>query len=268
MHVTDARGSTINLFKPTPERIVSLVPSQTELLHHLGLETEVLGITKFCVHPEAWFRSKTRVGGTKKVNLNTVRRLKPDLVLANKEENEKEQIEALAAEVPVWVTDVANLQDALEMIAVIGTLTGKEQAAALLNTKIQDVFIQLAAVNVQQRFRTCYLIWNEPLISVGGDTFIHDMMEQVGFQNIFALEKRYPQVTLNMLQAARCELLLLSSEPYPFAEKHRAFFQSRLPLTKVVLADGEYFSWYGSRLLQAPDYFKNLQAQLNNFKTA
>src|SRR4051812_42104384 len=125
MAVKDARGSKLDNFKQAPKRIVSVVPSQTELLYHLGLNEEVLGITKFCIHPQEWFRSKTRVGGTKTLNLETIRQLQPDLILANKEENEKDQIEALANEFPVWVTDVTNLNEAVQMIAAIGKLTGK-----------------------------------------------------------------------------------------------------------------------------------------------
>ena len=125
---TDQLNRTI-LLKEKPSRIVSLVPSQTELLHALELREEVVGITKFCVHPTDWFRTKTRVGGTKTVNFDSVRSLRPDLIIANKEENVKEQVEALAAEFPVWVSDVNNLADALDMLQKLGQVLWCEQSA-------------------------------------------------------------------------------------------------------------------------------------------
>ena len=266
MHQTDARGSVLQHFKKQPARIVSLVPSQTELLYDLGLESETTGITKFCVHPAHWLRNKTRVGGTKNLNLEAIKKLAPDLVLANKEENVKEQIEALATHFPVWVTDVCNLDAALEMIEDIGMLTGKQAKAALLKHAVSNAFADLSKCEKIKIFRTTYLIWQDPYLTVGGDTFINAMLEEAGFENIFADQKRYPEVRVDMLREAGCELLLLSSEPYPFAEKHVPPFQALLPRTKIMLVDGGLFSWYGSRLLLAPAYFKNLQAQLRNLK--
>jgi ABC-type Fe3+-hydroxamate transport system substrate-binding protein len=260
----DARGSTIQQFKEKPVRIVSLVPSQTELLYHLGLDEEMAGITKFCVHPEAWFRTKTRVGGTKNLDIAGIKELHPDLIIANKEENEKAQVEELAQAFPVWVTDVCNLYDALAMIEAIGALTGKAAAATSLLAHIATTFTQLRELKIKKTFRTCYLIWKDPYLTVGGDTFIHDMLQQAGFENMFARQHRYPELTLETLQTMHCELLLLSSEPYPFAKKHIAYFQALLPETKILLADGELFSWYGSRLQWAPAYFRSLHEQLDN----
>ena len=262
MAVTDARGSKPGDFNHTPKRIVSVVPSQTELLFHLGLNDEVIGITKFCVHPEEWFRSKTRVGGTKTLNLEKIRKLQPDLILANKEENERDQVEALASEFPVWVTDVTNLDAALQMIAAIGMLTGKTEAATLLKNTIAQRFEALAQEIPVMPLQACYLIWKDPYLAVGGDTFIHNMLLHAGFKNIFDEEKRYPTITIKMLEKQRCDVLLLSSEPYPFAGKHIRELQPQLPGTKIILVDGEMFSWYGSRLQRAPDYFKQLQQQL------
>src|SRR6476661_1811475 len=158
---TDARGTSLINFTEPCTRIVSLVPSQTELLYHLGLQDEVIGITKFCVHPQHWFRTKTRVGGTKNVALEKIKRLQPDLILANKEENVQEQIEALAAFAPVWVTDVATLNDAVSMIADVGALTGKTDVATQLNTHIQNAFQQLEHEVSATPLRTCYLIWKD-----------------------------------------------------------------------------------------------------------
>lgn len=255
----DHTGRNIHL-PGVPRRIVSLVPSQTELLADLGLEEEVVGITKFCVHPTAWFLSKTRVGGTKQVKMDIIHRLQPDLILANKEENVKEQIEELEKHYPVWVSDVNNVEDAYEMIYAVGYMTGKAASAQRKISAIREAFQALHAV--RQRHRTAYLIWREPYMTVGGDTFIHAMMEAAGFDNVYARERRYPQITAAELRARDIELLLLSSEPYPFKQKHIDELQPQLPQTKILLADGEMFSWYGSRMLFAAEYFLGLKNQL------
>lgn len=239
-----------------PRRIISLVPSQTELLHDLGLADEVVGITKFCVHPESWFRTKTRVGGTKQLNLETIRSLKPDLVIANKEENLKEQVEAMAAEFPVWVSDINNLDEALTMINTIGHLTGKQKPAAYISSEIRQRFEGITKDGSKRK--CCYLIWREPYMTVGGDTFISHLLEYAGFENFFGSKTRYPEIDLHELKNSDCEIILLSSEPYPFKEKHITGIQSILPGIKIQLVDGEMFSWYGSRLLMTPAYFKNL----------
>ena len=251
-----------NDLKYLPQRIVSLVPSQTELLHYLGLETETIGITKFCVHPQSWFKTKERIGGTKTVNLDKIKKLKPDLIIANKEENVREQIEELGADYPVWLTDVNNLADALQMIKDIGILTGKTETATALINSISIGF--KAMPKTEESVETAYLIWRKPYMTVGGDTFINDMLLQCGFENIFASEKRYPAITIAQLQTVNCQLLLLSSEPYPFKQKHIDELSSQLPGTKIILADGEFFSWYGSRLLKSPTYFKELISEIQS----
>jgi ABC-type Fe3+-hydroxamate transport system substrate-binding protein len=256
---TDQLGRTIEL-KQIPKRIVSLVPSQTELLFDLGLNEEVVGITKFCVHPEHWFKTKTRVGGTKQLHPEKIKELQPDLIIANKEENVREQIEELANHFPVWISDVNNLNDALEMIVSIGKLTNKSSQAKEMAVQINESFNQLQTPN--SKLQTSYLIWKDPYMTIGGDTFINDMLQQSGFQNIFEDQKRYPEISIQQLQSANCQLLLLSSEPYPFKQKHIEELQPLLPNTKIVLVDGEMFSWYGSRLLKAPAYFQQLQNQV------
>jgi ABC-type Fe3+-hydroxamate transport system substrate-binding protein len=243
-----------------PKRIISLVPSQTELLFDLGLETETIGITKFCVHPQSWFKTKDRIGGTKTVNIDKVHQLQPDLIIANKEENVKEQIEALAADYPVWMSDVNNLADALQMIADIGTLTGRSAVANTLISNINKAFTEMP--EMEKPVKTAYLIWQKPYMTVGADTFINDMLHQCGFENIFSNKTRYPEVSIDQLQTAHCQLLLLSSEPYPFKQKHIDELSLKLPGTKIILADGEFFSWYGSRMLQSPAYFKRLITQI------
>jgi ABC-type Fe3+-hydroxamate transport system substrate-binding protein len=252
---TDQLGNTVKL-PSFPTRIVSLVPSLTELLYHLGLGDRVVGITKFCVHPDEWFNSKTRIGGTKTVKLEVIGRLQPDLVLANKEENIKDQVVELSRHYPVWTSDVHHLASALDMIREVGIITGTSQQAANIITRIQSGFAQLQTSNIKPQ--TAYLIWRNPWMTIGGDTFIHDMLDRCGLQNIFSDATRYPEVSIEMLRNKNCRLLLLSSEPYPFKEVHIAELQEQLPGTKILLVDGEMFSWYGSRLMEAPAYFESM----------
>lgn len=249
---------TVESFSQSPLRIVSLVPSQTELLFDLGLNEQVVGITRFCIHPTNWFKTKTRVGGTKDINIAAIKKLNPTLIIANKEENVKEQIEELAKDYPVWLTDVNNLDDALKMIEAIGVLTNTQKNAHHITQKITTNFEQLAAKKTP--INTCYIIWKNPYMTVGGDTFINDMLQRSAFNNLFANEKRYPEISISQLLIANCQLLLLSSEPYPFKQIHIDELQLQLPQTKILLVDGEMFSWYGSRLLQATEYFSQLRA--------
>ncbi|MDB5201223.1 MAG: transporter substrate-binding protein [Ferruginibacter sp.] len=249
----------------TPQRIISVVPSQTELLFSLGLEEETIGITKFCIHPKAWFRSKTRIGGTKKLDLGKIRSLQPDLIIANKEENLREEIEPLATEFPVWVTDINDLADALQMIRDVGELTGRKDEAQIIVTQIQTNFQLL--LQKKPTIRTAYLIWKEPYMTIGADTFIHAMMQLAGLENVFADKTRYPEISIAAIKEARTDLLLLSSEPFPFSEKHLHELQVLLPGCKILLANGEMFSWYGSRLINAPQYFLQLRNQISAVKT-
>ncbi|MBL1279184.1 MAG: ABC transporter substrate-binding protein [Fluviicola sp.] len=237
-----------------PRRIVSLVPSQTELLYELGLEKEVVGITKFCIHPKEWFHSKNRVGGTKTIDIEKVKALKPDLIIGNKEENEQADIEALKEIAPVWMSDIFNLEDALQMIDKIGELTGTSSESSKLQDLISKEFSKLKARTDSITKKTVlYFIWNEPSLVAGKNTFIDDMLSKCGFENLCAAE-RYPKLD-NSLQP---DLVLLSSEPYPFKEEHLAKFKEKYPRAEIKIVDGEMFSWYGSRLKNAPDYFREL----------
>lgn len=250
---------TLNYYPP--KRIISLVPSQTELLYDLGLEEEVIGITKFCVHPRIWFRNKTRIGGTKNVNIEKIKALQPDLILANKEENVKEQIEALEKIAPVWVSDVNDLEDAIEMIESISLLINKSEQAKVITENITHSFSKLETSNT--KLQTCYLIWRNPYMTIGGDTFINDMLTRCGLDNVFESQPRYPEITLEDIKARGTRLILLSSEPYPFKEKHVEEIKTVLPGVKILMVDGEMFSWYGSRLLYAAQYFKELVNKIN-----
>lgn len=243
-----------------PQRIISVVPSQTELLFDLGLDNDVVGITKFCIYPAGKVLGKTLVGGTKTLLLNQIHALRPDLILANKEENTRGQIEELQRHYPVHVTDIVTLPDALAMIRDVGALVGRTQQAAAMAVQI-DRSLPVRS-GVSPGLSVAYLIWRKPYMVAAGATFIDAMLGAAGFRNAFAGQTRYPEVSPDALRVAQPDLIFLSSEPYPFAEKHVAELQAICPSARVLLVDGEVFSWYGSRLLRAGDYFGNLQNEI------
>lgn len=237
-----------------PKRIISIVPSQSELLWDLGLKEELIGITKFCVHPKEMFESIERVGGTKNLNIDKIRALKPDLIIGNKEENEQSQVLELQKEFPVWMSDIYNLEDALKMIELLGELVYQSNKANQLKNNIQYSFL-----NLQQISKTgLYLIWNKPYMAAGRATFIGDMLGKIGIENVLPVNSRYPELTLEEIKLLNPEMIFLSSEPYPFKEENIKELQHQLPNSKVLLVDGELFSWYGSRLLKSADYFNGL----------
>jgi len=244
-------------FKAIPKRIISLVPSQTELLFDLGLEDEVIGITKFCVHPKQWFTQKTRVGGTKQIDLEKVVSLKPDLIIANKEENSLDDITWLMERFPVWISDIENLIEAQAMINSIGEITGKTERAGEINQKITSQFSSFK--KPENHLKAVYLIWNNPMMTIASNTFIFDLMHRIGFEQIqFSSASRYPEISMQDIKQAAPNCILLSSEPFPFKQKHIDQLQFHFPHLAIELVDGEYFSWYGSRLMEAPKYFNTL----------
>ena len=256
---TDQLGRTITL-PAIPRRIISLVPSQTELLADLGLEQEVVGITKFCIHPDSWFREKQRVGGTKDFKADRIRALQPDLILANKEENTEEGLRELMEEFPVWVSDIRTLSEAMEMIDAVSRMCGRTEEGQTLLHAINSEFQQLDIVESIIRPTVAYFIWQEPWMLAGTDTFISDMLHHCGWQN-YTDQFRYPEIDPVRLQTHPPDYIFLSSEPFPFSEKHLMAAQERWPSSTVLLVDGEYFSWYGSRLKNAPSYFNSLRRQ-------
>lgn len=260
--IKDQLNRTVDLPQYPPRRIVSLVPSQTELLYDLGLEEFVVGITKFCVHPDSWFRSKQRIGGTKNVDIEKVKGLQPDLIIANKEENTKEQVEDLMSIAPVWISDVNTLDDAIAMINTVGVITDTTQKASAIATQVRSLFEKRDKSNTT--IPVCYLIWKDPYMTVGGDTFINDMLYYCGLQNVYQNKSRYPEITMEEVKALDPAIVLLSSEPYPFKEKHVQEIAALLSNAVVLLADGEMFSWYGSRLLYAAGYFEKLRKRFGS----
>jgi ABC-type Fe3+-hydroxamate transport system substrate-binding protein len=251
---TDQLGRVVEL-NQVPKKIISLVPSQTELLFYLGLDKEMVGITRFCIHPENKFKTVRKIGGTKQLDIEQIKALQPDLIIANKEENERTQIEELSDLFPVWISDINNLDSAMQMIRQIGQLVGKEKEAHCLANQISERFSRF--VPLSSDIKTAYFIWRKPYMVAGKATFIDAMLQYCGLDNVVN-EERYPQLTATGLQTLNPDLLLLSSEPYPFGQKHIDEFKALLPNAKILLVDGEMFSWYGSRLLYAPEYFTGL----------
>jgi ABC-type Fe3+-hydroxamate transport system substrate-binding protein len=252
---TDQCGNTITLSK-TPKRIISLVPSQTELLFELGLEQYVIGITGYCVHPTHWLSEKINIGGTKNFKFDTIAKLEPDLIIGNKEENYREGIERLQQQYPVWVSDIYSIEDAYEMIGAIGNITDQSILAAALTVKIKNAFSGLSKVSHRNAL---YLIWRKPWMAAASNTFINSILIRIGLENAIATMERYPELTSEVINSLNPDIIFLSSEPYPFREKHIHELKTISPQSKIMLVDGEMFSWYGSRLQFAPGYFNSLR---------
>jgi ABC-type Fe3+-hydroxamate transport system substrate-binding protein len=250
---SDQCGNILSPQSPA-QRIISLVPSQTELLFALGLDAEITGITKYCVHPTHWLSAKTIIGGTKNFDFAAIERLNPDLIIGNKEENYQEGILKLQERYPVWMSDIVSLPDAFQMIKSIGEITGKEEGASRIVETITGEFHTIQKV---KPLSVLYLIWRKPWMAAAAGTFIQTMLEAVGLINCLA-SSRYPALTSEQIRELKPDLVFLSSEPYPFREKHIREIQELSPQAKVMLVDGEMFSWYGSRLAKAPQYFNSL----------
>jgi ABC-type Fe3+-hydroxamate transport system substrate-binding protein len=248
-------------------RIVSLVPSLTEYLWALGLTDEVVGITKFCVHPKEWYENKTRVGGTKQLNISKIKQLQPELIIANKEENTKEDIEQLQKEFKVLLTDILDIEGALLALSTIGKAVYKEQQAQQLIAQIKVRFSQQKGLFKGQTF--LYFIWKDPYFLAGEDTYIHSFLSHFGLKNACALE-RYPSLEdwKNHVETAdkAPTYIFLSSEPFPFESKHIKQVQVLFPASQIILIDGEMCSWYGSRMLEAAAYMQQLAQMIKNQK--
>jgi ABC-type Fe3+-hydroxamate transport system substrate-binding protein len=256
---TDQLGNRLEL-DHWPERIVSLVPSQTELLFDLGLDDRIVGVTRFCTHPQDKVNCVTRVGGTKNFDFARIDALAPDLIIGNKEENYSEGIERLQANYPVWMSDIVDLGDALSMIAAVGALVGRPEAARSLVADIEAAFASLGSA---PSGRVAYLIWRKPYMVVGGENFIDDLLKRAGFDNVFADQARYPEVSAEDLRDAQADVIMLSSEPFPFTDAHREEFQAIAPDARVLLVNGMLFSWYGSRLREIPAYLSEVASMVS-----
>lgn len=247
------------IFLPqTPQRIISLVPSQTELLVDLGLKRNLVGITKFCVHPKKLRKEIPIVGGTKEVKLEKIRAAQPDIILCNKEENTREMVEELEKIAPVHVSDIHTIDEACEMIGQYGNMFSMEEKATEIITHIQHAQDSFQNhIEGKSILKIAYFIWKKPWMVVGGNTFINEMLRLCRFENAYENQERYPEIHLWDLKSV--DFILLSSEPFPFSEKHIGDFKGILPPEKICFVDGEYFSWYGSRLIEAFAYFRRLR---------
>lgn len=256
MKFKDQTGRVLELNK-TPKRIVSLVPSQTELLYDLGLEASVIGITKFCVHPKHFKKDKSSVGGTKQVNFKKIASLNPDIILCNKEENTLEMISQLEVIAPVHISDIYSVKDCLELIIMYGNLFHVEKKASHISEVIQIQQKDFKAfIENKPKLKTAYFIWKNPWMIAAKQTFIDEMLALNRFDNYYSYLERYPEI--NLKPNTNVDLVLLSSEPYPFKEKHIKELKMFFPNAHLCLVDGEAFSWYGSRLIKAFEYFKQL----------
>ncbi|WP_343680339.1 helical backbone metal receptor [Chryseobacterium arthrosphaerae] len=241
-------------------KIVSLVPSITEALFDLGLtENEVVGRTKFCIHPQQKIKNVAVIGGTKNINIDKIKALQPDLILANKEENVKDQVETLMADCKVMVTHVETIEDNYYLLKNLGKLFGKEERAQAFNLKIYDILNQ---TKLDTPVKAAYLIWKNPYMTVGKDTFIHRILSEIGFENVFKDKTRYPQIESEDL--AEADVIMLSSEPFPFKEKHIEELRIVYPDKKIMIVDGEAFSWYGTHIAKCENYFKELISEIHS----
>lgn len=267
----DQIGNTLT-FENSPKRIISLVPSQTELLYDLGLEEKIIGITKFCVHPYHLKQTKKVIGGTKKVHYEKIKLLQPDIIIANKEENTLEMVEELRKIAPVWVTNVVTIEDNFQMISDFGKLFNCRTESQKWNDKIENAYKEF--IDYRQNLPTrkvAYFIWREPFMVAGSDNFINEMLKLNNFKNIYdnpeKFPARYPEIIIQKIRIqGDPEIVFLSSEPYPFKDEHAFEIGRFTHHAKTIFVDGEMFSWYGSRLVKAFDYFTLLQEKLYIYK--
>ena len=259
MRFTDQIGNTIEI-KAIPKRVISIVPSQSEFLWDIGLRDELVGISKFCIHPNELYRNVERVGGTKDLNLEKIRALKPDIIIGNKEENERDQIKALQKEFPVWMSDIYNFDDALAMMFQLGQILNRKEPTNTILNSLTKILPEVKNIFAGQT--VAYFIWNEPYMFAANNTFIDFVLTHIGFKNALNGSERYPDLNELQLQKLNPDYCFLSSEPYPFKEKHIQELKKILPDSKICLVDGEAFSWYGSRLLKLPDYILELKKML------
>ena len=253
-----------HVFESSPTRIISLVPSQTELLFDLGQESKIVGITKFCVHPFHFKSTKKIIGGTKKVHFEKIRLLQPDIIIANKEENTKEIVEELSKICPVWVTDIVTVEDNLQMIIDFGKLLDCRTEAQKWIDKIEFAYRDFQQfIKDKPVKKVAYFIWANPYMVAGNDTFINEMLKLNNFQNIYQDKGRYPEIELKKMRLeGDPDCVFLSSEPFPFADEHAFEIGRFTHHAKTIFVDGEMFSWYGTRLLKAFGYFKILHQKI------
>jgi ABC-type Fe3+-hydroxamate transport system substrate-binding protein len=260
--LVDALGVT---HLPAPEaRIVSLVPSITELLCDLGLAPQLVGRTGFCIHPESAVAAIPKVGGTKDVNIEKIRKLAPTHLVVNIDENEKPTVQALAEFVPhIVVTHPVAPGDNLGLARLMGGIFQAEDAAEAWCASFEAELARLRSMPPGPRRTVLYCIWQDPWMSVSADTYIARMLGELGWQVPALLAQlpdaaRYPRFVWTDALAAGLDAVLLSSEPYRFTEAHADALEKQIGIP-VVLVDGEMMSWYGSRALAGLRYLHTVR---------
>ena len=254
----DASGAAVDLPR-APRRIVSLVPSITETLCALGLADALVGVTVYCVEPREVVATKTRIGGEKNPDLEKIRALEPDLVLANIEENLRDHVETLRSwSIPVWVTYPRTVAEGIRLIAELGWVTGTEARASDVVGEIEPLYARVVAAAARRPpVAVFYPIWRGPYMTINRDTYIHDMLRVCGARNVFAdRPERYPTVTLDEVATQRPAVILLPDEPFRFRRAHVADFAgyAEVPAVRdgrIHLVDGKPFSWHGPRIAEA-----------------
>jgi ABC-type Fe3+-hydroxamate transport system substrate-binding protein len=264
MKLVDALGVEHRpLARTETPRIVSLVPSLTELLCDLGLADALVGRTGFCIHPAATVRGIAKVGGTKSVNVDKIRKLAPTHLVVNIDENEKPTVDALAAFIPaVIVTHPLEPRDNLDLYRLFGGIFGADEAAARLCAAFEQEYAALAALPPRPMQRVLYCIWQDPWMTVSRDTYIARMLALAGMRQWQAAgeQKRYPAFSWSDALANEIDEVLLSSEPYRFTEDHVDAIE-RQTGKPARLVDGEMMSWYGSRAIAGLRYLRALRQE-------
>lgn len=257
---TDMLGREL-IVPAQPQRIVSLCPSITETLFALELDEQIVGLTRYCIHPADKVAAKADVGGTKKLRFEAIDALSPDLIIAEKEENRREDVEQLAEHWPVYVTEVRDISMAHDMMLRLGEVCDRTIQAEQLSLATKTAWQSVPCLPQPQR--VAYLIWRKPWMAAGSDTYINDVLQRLGFENVFAGAGRYPEFSGEELSEMQPEQVLLSSEPFPFADRHVEEIRGILPGAQIQLVDGEMFSWYGAHMRPAAAYLRDLLSRLN-----
>lgn len=245
-------------------RIVSLVPSITELLCDLGLAGRLVGRTGFCIHPATTVATIPKVGGTKDVNIDKIRQLAPTHLVVNIDENEKPTVDLLAQFVPhVVVTHPLVPEDNLALARLVGGVFGADEAAASWCEAFGRELAALRALPPAPARTVLYCIWKDPWMTVSADTYIGAMLHELGWQVAPLAQdgSRYPRFAWSQELVDQLDAVLLSSEPYRFTEEHADALERQIG-KPVLLVDGEMMSWYGSRALAGVRYLRELRARL------
>jgi len=266
VRVQDDLGDELSLDR-LPNRIVSLVPSVTETVIDLGAAKRLVGITNYCVHPAEVVSNISKVGGTKGFSLDKIDDLKPDLIGANKEENRKHQIDKLRESYPVFVTYPRTVDGAIKMVLDLGTLTGTSPRASKFASKCRHLLESMDPATVAKSLRTACMIWRDPWMAAGYDTYMRELLECVGFNTVFDEgEDRYPETTLSTIAQREPDVIMLPNEPYEFGTSDKnevdAFLEEQGSKARTLLVDGSYLTWFGTRTIKGLRFLYDTKSRL------